>query len=75
MTYHEATIYIMAARYAHNRKTGAAYRVVTEIMNNWDKFDKHSKEQLYQESFEAIYNEMDWEILQKRYELENEQHN
>jgi hypothetical protein len=59
------TMLVFAARYAHNRQTGASYAVCKAIANVWDDLDKPTQEQLQRESFEATCNDNDWEIIRK----------
>lgn len=52
---------VYAARYAHNRKTGAANQVVTAILNNWDILTEGHKKQICEEAKnEATCNFADW---------------
>ena len=63
LTYQEETMFVLAARYAHNRQTGAALQVVTEILNKWDRISDFTKEQLKREAKEASFNHDDWALL------------
>lgn len=56
-------IYIMAARYAHHRKTGASYVVVSQILKDWDKLTQQARDQLQREAHEASCNFEDWKLL------------
>tara|TARA_R110000803_G_scaffold61846_2_gene121855 strand:- start:650 stop:778 length:129 start_codon:yes stop_codon:yes gene_type:complete len=38
------SMYVFAARYAHTRFTGAAHRVVNEILKNWDEISPAVKD-------------------------------
>ena len=52
---------VYAARYAHNRKTGAANQVVAAILNNWDVLTERHKKQICEEATnEATCNFTDW---------------
>jgi hypothetical protein len=57
-----ASIYVMAARYAHHRETAAAFRVVSAIALMWDSLEE-VQEQLLKESLEATTNKDDWARL------------
>ena len=59
------TILIFAARYAHNRNTGAALAVCRAIENEWRYITRETQEQLQRESYEATCNIEDWEIIRK----------
>ena len=63
LTYREETMFVLAARYAHNRQTGAALQVVTEILKKWDRISDFTKEQLKREAKEASFNHDDWALL------------
>lgn len=55
---------IYAARYAHNRETGAALQVVDCAIKNWSILDEKTRVQLAQEaSNEATCNIDDWQKL------------
>jgi hypothetical protein len=55
---------ILAARYAHTRKTGASYVVVQTIIHNWDKLERSIQDRLKQEAEnEATCNYEDWQLL------------
>ena len=60
------TIYIMAARYAHHRNTGAALAVVSQILKDWDKLSQQARDQLQREAHEASCNFEDWKMLIER---------
>ena len=69
----EQTCLIFAARYAHDRNTGAALMVVNAIMHNWDRLTQHTKDQLFREARAwAGYNLDDWYRLYQKYESEKE---
>ena len=57
------TLYIFAARYAHNRNTGAAYAVVQRILAAWDTLDLPTRKQLIREASEATHCKEDWQML------------
>lgn len=59
------TILIFAARYAHNRKTGAAYAVCKAIEAEWRNLDNHTQYKLKSESHEATCNDDDWQIIRR----------
>ena len=63
LTNGEENTLVFAARYAHNRRTGAANVVVTEILNKWDRISDFTKEQLKREAKEASTNHEDWALL------------
>lgn len=54
---------VYAARYSHHRNTGAAMQVCMSIMYYFDQLDNDIKDNLYRESFEAVYNLDDWYSL------------
>lgn len=57
---------IFAARYAHNRPTGAALAVVNYAKENWDKLSDQTKNFLVEESeMMATCNLEDWRELKK----------
>ena len=63
----EQSCFVYAARYAHNRGTGAALQVVNAILSNWDSFSVRVKIQLKHEAKnEATCNMEDWERLTER---------
>ena len=67
----EETCLIFAARYAHDRNTGAALTVVNAALRNWDAISDRTKEQLYNEARqEAMCNLDDWYRLYQKYESE-----
>ena len=67
----EQTCLIFAARYAHDRNTGAALMVVNAIMQNWDRLTQHTKDQLFREArAEAMCSLDDWHRLYQKYESE-----
>lgn len=51
---------VYAARYAHHRETGAANRVVSCILGNWDLLNERHKVQITNEASEASCNKTDW---------------
>jgi hypothetical protein len=59
----DESMYVFAARYAHTRFTGAAHRVVNEILKNWDEISLAVKDQLKCEAIEATCNLEDWKRL------------
>ncbi len=63
MTENEASIYVYAARYAHDRNTAAAYQVVKEILHVWDSLPERIQNQLKREAKKATYNRNDWQRL------------
>lgn len=60
MPYHEASIWVYAARYTHKRNTGAAFQVVNSILLHWEEFDFDTQKDLIKEAHEAKYNLDDW---------------
>lgn len=54
---------VFAARYAHNRNTGAALMVVNAIKNSWDDLALYTREQIIKESHDAKYNLDEWQSL------------
>ncbi len=59
------TCFVMAARYAHTRRTGASLAVVTAILENWDRLSESTKEQIKREAKnEVTCNFEDWERLE-----------
>ena len=65
MEYATQTIYVFAARYAHRRNTGAAWRVVSELKIVWPLLSEHTRDQIVNESREARYCPQDWEALRE----------
>ncbi|KZX82875.1 hypothetical protein A3715_18545 [Oleiphilus sp. HI0009] len=59
------TLCIFAARYAHNRNTGAALATVRSLIAQWDKLKPTTKEQIIKESHEATTCIEDWVLLRK----------
>jgi hypothetical protein len=59
------TILIFAARYAHNRPTGAALAVCRSIENEWKNLSASDQMQLIRESHEATCNDDDWQIIRR----------
>jgi hypothetical protein len=54
------TIIIFAARYAHNRPTGASYPVCRVIIAEWNNMSRCDQIQLQRESLDATCNDKDW---------------
>jgi hypothetical protein len=54
---------VYAARYAHHRNTGAAMQVCMSIIYYYDQLDVDILNNLYNESFEAVYNRDDWNSM------------
>jgi hypothetical protein len=59
------TILIFAARYAHNRPTGAALAVCRAIENEWKNLSASDQMQLIRESHAATCNDDDWQIIRR----------
>jgi len=59
------TMLIFAARYAHNRNTGAALAVCRAIEKEWDNLSQNDQMQLQRESYEATCNNEDWQIIRR----------
>lgn len=65
-------VFVFAARYAHNRQTGAAWSIVSSIICAWDTLDIDTKRQLAKEAkSEATCNHRDWAKLIELYENEH----
>ncbi len=62
----DSSVYIYAARYAHNRNTGAAMQVVNAILQLWDRFNYVDQQQLKREAKEAAFNIEDWQRILDR---------
>jgi len=54
---------VFAARYAHDRNTGAAMQVVNSILMNWDSLSENVKRTIQEEAEHAPYNREDWQKL------------
>lgn len=54
---------VFAARYAHDRNTGAAQMVISTIIDNWDGLRPDIKAQIQKEAKEATCNFEDWRKL------------
>ncbi len=66
MSDYAQTCLLFAARYAFNRKTGAAYVVIKVINREWDNLSKELKQQLKREASKATANKDEWkEIVDK----------
>lgn len=64
---------IMAARYAHTRKTGAALQIVTTIKSCWNDLRPDQRRRLAEEaSTEATCNFDDWNELIKLWNDDND---
>lgn len=64
MTNELNSCFIFAARYAHDRNTGAARQVVNSILGRWDELDPRIKIQLIAEARnDAMYDLEDWQRL------------
>lgn len=59
------TLALFAARYAHNRDTGAAFSAVSAIKSIWPRLDEGTREQIISESYEAAYCREDWAEMRK----------
>ena len=57
------TVFVLAARYSHNRETGAAFIVVRSLKKHWNQFNELTRDQIIKESHEATTNQDDWEEL------------
>ena len=59
---------VYAARYAHQRRTGAALQVVNCILRNWDEVDIKVLKQISDEADnEASYCREDWQRIINRF--------
>ena len=56
---------VYAARYSHNRPTGAANVVVATLMDLWDGLDEQTQTQIIRESLHATESPDDWERLRE----------
>lgn len=56
----EQSMFVFAARYAHDRPTGASLQVVRAIEMNWSRLSEETKKQLKDESEYAMFNQDDW---------------
>lgn len=55
---------LFAARYAHNRNTGAPLMVVRQLMQIWPELQVQTREKIIKESKnEAMYCLEDWRLL------------
>ena len=63
MTQQEESMLVFAARYAHNRLTGAALMVVSEIIDKWPEISERTRKQLVRESREATHFKDEWQRL------------
>jgi len=54
------TLLVFAARYAHNRPTGASRAVCAVIIAEWGNISPSDQIQLQKESLEATCNDKDW---------------
>jgi hypothetical protein len=59
----DETCYVFAARYAHNRGTGAAFAVVSALKRVWWELSPGTQKQILRESHDATQCESDWEDL------------
>lgn len=59
------TMLIFAARYAHNRPTGAALAVCNVIMQQWNNLRRDAQIQIQKESFDATENQSNWQEIRK----------
>ncbi len=57
------TALVFAARYAHNRETGAAMAVVRALESCWNQLNAHTKAQILAETHDATCNHAEWERL------------
>lgn len=51
---------VYAARYAHDRQTGASFQIVSAILSHWDLISVDTKKTLIKEAKKATYNKEDW---------------
>lgn len=51
---------VYAARYAHNRHTGAALQIIKTIKSCWHQLSARTQKDLIEESYEATTNLDDW---------------
>lgn len=56
---------VFAARYAHDRNTGAALAVVSAVKHFWPCLNESTRDMLVRESHEATCNLEEWEELRK----------
>lgn len=56
---------VFAARYAHTRNTGASLMVVNCAIRNRESLLPRHRDQLIEESHEAVYNLEDWAKLRE----------
>ncbi len=57
------TLLIYACRYAHDRKTGAAYQIVNIAKRNWHELSSETRQKLAKEAQQATCNYDDWDRL------------
>lgn len=58
-----ATCLAFAARYAHNRETGAAMAVCNALKAAWHRLSEQDREQILRETDEATTNRDEWNAL------------
>jgi len=60
----ENTALVLAARYTHNRNTGATLAIVRCLMSNWERIDQATRNQILREAYQdATTNRDDWQLL------------
>jgi hypothetical protein len=59
------TALIFAARYTHNRNTGATLHMTETLKNNWIQLSTHIQKQIIKESHEASTNLEKWQELRE----------
>ena len=64
-SHHTQSVFLMAARYAHRRKTGASFMAVNAIKENWHNLAAATQNQIKREAErEATHNPEDWAVLE-----------
>jgi len=57
------TCIIFAARYAHNRPTGAAIIVVKMLKDAWRDLSPYGRKTILKEAEDAAYGREEWQLL------------
>lgn len=55
------TALVFAARYSHDRNTGAATMVIRALRESWSRLEQHNRVQILRETREAVYNTHEWQ--------------
>lgn len=64
-SHYTQSVFTLAARYAHTRKTGASHMVVSAIIEHWDQLGRATQLKIQREAAnEATENLEDWAMLQ-----------